>query len=861
MRAPTSWLAELVGMDVPPSGEQVAADLVRVGLEEEALHAGEVSGPLVVGRVLDKTDEPQKNGKTIHFCHVDVGRAEPQEIVCGAHNFEPGDLVVVILPGGRLGDFEIGARKTYGHMSAGMICSERELGLGDDHDGIIVLTEYFFGDPVTVASLTPGQDALPLLGLDEEVVEVNVTPDRGYCFSMRGIAREYALSTGRAGAFRDPVGPDVVQEPMATDAGYPVRLIDEGRIHGVAGCDRYVARVARGVDATAPTPRWMKRRLTQMGMRPVNVVVDVTNYVMLLTGQPLHAFDVAALSSSLEVRRARAGETLTTLDGVDRVLDPEDLLITDGGVTPLAIAGVMGGAECEVSDETRDILIESAHFDPVSVARSSRRHKLSTEASRRFERGVDPQIAGAVAELAVRLVVELAGGQVEVEVTDVDRRTPRTAITFDPGLVWQLTEPGYRSTGPAPAGLSHDDVVAALVSLGCAVEEITDHQGEGFAPVRVMPPSWRPDLSTGPDLVEEVARLRGYDCIPSVLPTAPGGRGLTREQRGMRLVGSTLAGLGFTEVWSYPFISPAVFDACGFSEHDERRRVVRLANPLSEEAPCLRTSVLDSLLATVRLNVRRGAKDVALYETGLVFLPKENAASAPVPQVGVRPEDTVLRLMAEAIPSQPRRVAWAACGDASSEGPWGQARPWSASDVIAAAVSMGQVFGVPLQVAAAPERAPWHPGRAACVRTEDGVVVGYAGEVHPKVCLALDLPARTCAAELDLELLWAAVGGPVQAGALSTYPVAHTDVALVVPESVPAAEVAQALRDGAGDDLEDVVLFDVFRGDQIGSGLKSLAYRLSFRAANRTLTTAEVSTARDAAIAVAAQRMDAVQRV
>lgn len=866
MRAPTSWLAELVGLEAVPAGVDVAADLVRVGLEEEALHTGSVTGPLVVGRVLDKTDEPQKNGKTIHFCHVDIGREEPQEIVCGAHNFEAGDLVVVILPGGRLGEFEIGARKTYGHMSAGMICSEAELGISDEHDGIIVLTEYFAGDESTLAALEPGQDALPLFGLGEETVEVNVTPDRGYCFSMRGIAREYALATGRVDSFRDPVAADAVEAPEPNAEGFEVLLIDEARIHGVAGCDRYVARIVRGIDPTAATPVWMRRRLTQMGMRPISLVVDITNYLMLLTGQPLHAFDLATLSGCIEVRRARPEETLTTLDGVVRELDLQDLLITDGGTVPLALAGVMGGATSEVTATTTDVLVEAAHFDPVSIARSSRRHKLSTEAARRFERGVDPAMTGAVAELAVRLLVELGGGEVDPGVTDVDRRDGRHDFTFDTGQAWRLIEPGNTMTGTAPAGLSHDEVVAALRSIGCEVAEISGqsdaavtHRPGSFGFVRVVPPTWRPDLRNGPDLVEEVARIRGYDEIPSILPTAPGGRGLTASQRGSRLVGSTLAGLGLVEALSYPFVSPSLFDRLGYDEDDVRRKVVRLANPLSDEAPLLRTSVLDSLLGTVRLNVRRGIKDVALFEAGLVFRPGEVSGQAPIPPVGVKPDIDTLAAIVVAVPDQPQHVAWALTGAAVPEGPFGAARQWGAQDAIALAVELGRAFSVKLRPETESSRMPWHPGRCARMVTADGAVVGYAGELHPKVCAALELPARTCAAEIDLGLLRESSGSPVQATPLSTYPVAHTDVALVVDESVDSASVVDALRSGAGADLESIRLFDIYRGDQAGPGKKSLAYRLSFRS-DRTLKTEEVSEARDAATSAAEQAVGAVAR-
>ncbi|GAB76448.1 phenylalanyl-tRNA synthetase beta subunit [Austwickia chelonae] len=859
MRAPTSWLAELVGLDHAPAGIEVAADLVRVGLEEEAIHVGEVTGPLVVGRVLDKTDEPQENGKTIHFCHVDIGTGTPQEIVCGAHNFDAGDLVVVILPGGRLGDFEIGARKTYGHMSAGMICSEKELGLGEDHDGIIVLTEFFAGDESLISSLAPGQDALDLLGLSEEVVEVNVTPDRGYCLSMRGIAREYALSTGRGVAFQDPVV-DGDGVPGSNDEGYEVRLVDETRIHGVAGCDRYVARMISGIDVATPTPPWMKRRLRQMGMRPVNVVVDVTNYVMLLTGQPLHAFDLDTLGGAIEVRRAREGESLVTLDGVKRLLHPQDLLITDGGNTPLAIAGVMGGQSCEVTLSTTNILVEAAHFDPVSIARSSRRHQLSTEASRRFERGVDPAVTAAVADMTVRMLLELAGGQLDPGVTDIDRREGRYEITFDTAQAWRLIEPGNPLTSPVPDGLGHQDVVAELRGLGCEVEEITEPAADAFGHVRVSPPSWRPDLRNGPDLVEEIARLRGYDRIPSILPDAPGGRGLTRAQIAVRTTNATLAALGLSEVWSYPFVSERLFDDLGYTPDDARRQAVRITNPLSDEAPLLRTSILDSLLGTLRLNVNRGSKDCAVFETGLVFRSVGDLSSAPVPAVGVRPDPEVLDAIVSAVPSQPRHVAFAMTGSSEPQGPYGAAVAWTAPQTIGLAISLARVFGVVVMPESETGQAPWHPGRCARLVAADGSVIGYAGELHPKVCARLGVPPRSCAAELDLDELLSCGGDPVQASMLSTYPVAHTDVALVVDEDTPSAAVESALRAGAGHDLESVDLFDVYRGEQVGGGQKSLAYRLTFRAADRTLTTDEVSGARDAAIAAAAQVVGAVQR-
>ena len=847
MHAPVSWLRELAEVPADATGADIAAALVRVGLEEEGRSGGDISGPLVVGRVLSVEPEPQKNGKTINWCTVDVGdhgqrvdEGKAQEIVCGAHNFATGDLVVCVLPGGVLpGGFEISARKTYGHVSNGMICSALELGLGEDHDGIIVLSE-LLGDQAA-AALSPGDDAIALLGLGDEVVEVNVTPDRGYCFSLRGIAREYALSTG--GAFRDPA--DLVVATTTAD-GYAVDVTDEAPIDGVAGCDRYVARIVRGVDTSASSPQWMAKRLTQLGMRPISLAVDVTNYVMMLLGQPLHAFDLSTLTGGVGTRRARVGEKLTTLDGVARALDPQDLLVVDGLDRPLAIAGVMGGASSEVTSSTTDVLIEAAHFDPISIARSARRHRLATEASKRFERGVDPAVAAAAAQLAVDLLVRHGGGTADPAVTDVDLRTRRGPISFDTTLPTRYVGLDY----------PHDEVVGTLEAIGCEVAGVAGVDGSS---VTVLPPSWRPDLATGPDLVEEVARVRGYDQIPSVLPTPRAGHGLTHGQRVRRVIAATLAHQGLVEVLTYPFVARTLFDALGYPPQDVRRRSESLVNPLSDELPLLRTSVLDTLLDALRRNIARGQRDVAVYELGLVTIGREEPSNAPVPGIEVRPDADTLAQIRGAVPEQPRHVAMAAAGDVERGGPWAPARKVDASDAVAWALALGTALGLDLVVAAT-ERSPWHPGRVASITLQDGTVVGHAGELHPKVTSALDLPARTVAAELDVDVLVAATGVPRQATELSTYPPAHTDVALVVAEDVPAGHVETALRSGAGDRLESVQLFDIYRGEQVGEGRKSLAYRLTFRAAERTLTTDEVSGLRDSAVAAAAERTGAVQR-
>ncbi|WKV15591.1 phenylalanine--tRNA ligase subunit beta [Janibacter limosus] len=839
MRAPIEWLRELAEVDPRAKGADVAASLVRVGLEEEDIFGGEITGPLVVGKVLERTPEEQKNGKTINWCRVDVGDSngtgEPQGIVCGAHNFDVGDLVAVILPGGVLpGNFEISARKTYGHVSAGMICSAMELGPGEDHDGIIVLTEYFADRPEALTGLTPGDDLIPVLALDAETVEVNVTPDRGYCFSMRGIAREYALSQGTP--FVDPADLTVAE---ATGAGYEVRLADDAPVDGVPGCDRYVARIVRGIDATASSPEWMQRRLTEVGMRPISLAVDVTNYVMMLLGQPLHAFDLDTLSGAIEVRRARAGETLKTLDDVERTLDPTDLLITDGGTTPLAIAGVMGGETSEVTESTVDVLVEAAHFDPVSVARSARRHRLATEASKRFERGVDPAVTAAAAQLAVDLLVEHGGGTADPTATDVGAPAAPSSITLDPQLPTQYIGLDY----------PRDEVVASLTAIGCAVSD----EGESLL---VTPPTRRPDSVDGPDSVEEVARVRGYDQIPSVVPRASAGRGLTHEQRARRVVARTLAATGLVEVLSYPFTSSQRHDDLGHAADDARRESVRLANPLQDEAPLMRTSILDTLLDTLRRNVSRGQRDVGLYEIGLVTA--GGVTPLPLPPGGVRPDAETLARITGGVPAQPRHVAIAAAGAALPAGPHGAARAVDPTDVVGWTRALGAAIGVELGVEAA-QRTPFHPGRCVAVTLPGGAVVGHAGELHPKVCSRPELPERTVAAELDLDAIVAASGEPVRPAQLSTQPVANTDVALVVDEGVPAAAVAAALGSGAGRTRESITLFDVYRGARVGEGRKSLAYRLTFRA-GRTLKTDEVSGLRDRAVAAATSATGAQQR-
>ena len=799
MRVPVSWLRALVP-GLTASADELAAALVRAGLEVEQVHryGDDVSG-VVTGEVLD-VEELTGFKKPIRFCHVDVG-ARQHEVVCGATNFSAGDRIAFATPGAVLpGDFRIATRQTYGRTSDGMICSAAELGIGEESDGILVLPP---GTPL-------GVDVVELLALRDEVLDIAVTPDRGYQLSVRGVAREAAT------AFGLPLDDPGLVEAPAAGGGHPVRVEAED------GCDRYVARVVTGVDPAATSPAWLQRRLVLAGMRPISLAVDVTNHVMIELGQPLHAFDLDALQGEVVVRRATPGERLTTLDGQDRALDPADLLITDAS-GPIALAGVMGGGPTEVTASTTSILLESAHFAPLSIARTARRHRLPSEASRRYERGVDPALAPAAAEVAVRMLVEL-GGATAGPVTDVD------TVGAPPVLTLPLDAPGRL----AGRDYAPEVVRQRLEDVGCTVT--------GDDPLEVVPPTWRPDLTGRAELIEEVLRLEGYDTIPVVLPAAPAGGGLTAEQRLRRTASRALAAQGLVEVVSAPFVGADALEALGGG-----MACPQVLNPLSAEESLLRPTLLPGLLAAVARNARRGASDVAVFETGSVFLGEGGTATAP--GIEGRPTDAELAALDAALPAQPRHVGLALAGAPAG---------WDVA--ISALVEVGRNLGLVLQPRAAAQY-PYHPGRCAELLL-DGRRVGLAGELHPRAIGALGLPSRTCAAEANLDALVsaAAARGPLPAPLVSHFPPANVDVALVVDAATPAAEVEAALREGAGSLLEALHLFDVFTGPQVGEGRRSLAYALRLRAPDRTLTDVEVLGARDAAVAEAGRRTGAVLR-
>ena len=860
MRVPISWLREFVDVPLDVTPEHLHAALVSVGFEEEAIHGFGLSGPIVVGQVLEFTPEPQSNGKTINWCQVDVGPStgsgqarDIRGIVCGAHNFFLGDKVVVSLPGAILpGPFPIAARTTYGHVSDGMIASARELGLGEEHDGILRLASLGLDPEV-------GADAAALLGLDDWAVEINVTPDRGYAFSIRGVAREYAHATGAT--FRDPADragraasdggarvsrPELIAGRVASDEGArvsrPAPVVDDrAPIRGRIGASVFVTRVVRGIDAGRPTPAWMIARLALAGIRSISLVVDITNYVMLELGQPIHGYDLDTLSGGLVVRRAAAGEKIVTLDGQARTLDPQDLLIADDS-GPIGIAGVMGGASTEISATTTNVLVEAANFDPVSIARTARRHKLPSEASRRFERGVDPEVADAAATRLVELLMLLADGQADPEGTRLFDVAPREPIVLPDGYI----------AGVVGADYSDVEILRSLTDIGGSIEPI-DHA------LSVTPPSWRPDLTDKATLAEEVARIVGYDRIPAVLPTAPPGRGLSRAQRLRRSAAQLLASTGHTEVLSYPFVSQSANDAFGGSVAGAVP-AIRLANPLDGEAPFLRTSLLPGLVEIARRNLSRGLVDLALYEIGSVFRPEPGTryGSGDLPSGIIRPTSSELADLLGSIPPQPLRVAALFTGVAVSKQPGQPAVQHGIADAVDAAHQVGHALAATITVRQGSHHS-FHPGRTAELFFGDRSV-GFAGELLPALADELDLPRVTAVLELELGLLIELAAADVAPSAIAAYPAATQDLSLVLGADVPAGEVLSSIVEGAGPLLEVAHLVDDYRGQGIPEGSKSLTFALRFRAVDRTLTALEATEAKLAGAARAGERFGATIR-
>jgi phenylalanyl-tRNA synthetase beta chain len=816
MRAPLSWLKEFVEIPDFVTADEISDALIRVGFEVEEIivQGSDLTGPLKFGKVLS-IEEITEFKKPIRYVGLDCGEGETRYVICGATNFEVGDIVCVAIPGAVLpGNFAISARETYGKTSNGMICSGRELGISDDHAGIMTFAE---------GSVEIGGDAIEALQINDVIFDIAVNPDRGYALSIRGVAREIAAALNLN--YADPVDSLRTIKFEKTGTGVSAKIVDQD------AASVFYLRTLKDFDQKAQTPIWMRRRIEKMGMRSISLVVDITNYVMLELGQPLHAFDADKITGGLSIKRAGSTQKFTTLDGQERNLDPDDLMVWDDK-KPLALAGTMGGVESEITSTTSRIAVEAVRFNPVAVAKNSRRHKLSSEASRRLERSVDPSLAEFASARFVQLLTQLSTAtHVETVIDGEPRYAP--VVKIDPAYVASVL--GIEIT---PA-----DIASHLRSVGCDVNEAT---------FEVDPPSWRSDLLQQADFVEEVARMVGYDKIPSILPPRPKHASLTPVQKRRRAIATMLASRGFAEVQTFPFTNQSTIDSMGFV--GERAATYRIANPMSEEFPLMRVHLVPGLIEVAARNISRGAKDFAIFEMGSIFRSSQKLVPAISPELGSRPEQSVINAITASVPPQAFHVAGLLVGKSEASDWQGPAKAYTWQDAIAYAQDILQLCNLNWTIKRS-DFAPWHPGRCAELIV-DGKAVAHAGELHPRIVAAYGLPERSVAFAVGLSAL--PETSLVRPFSVGTMPAAMQDVALIVDHTVAAGDVEAALRAGAGNLLESITLFD--RYDKIGDGKISLAFTLVFRANDRTLTGAEITEARGAAVAEAEKRTGAVLR-
>jgi len=763
VRVVLSWLREFCPTELP--AEELAELLTSRGAEVERVErpwAG-LSG-VVVGRVLEVRDHP--NSEKLCVARVQTGSGE-QEVVVGVRNMAPGDLVPLAPPGASVPALPepLAARELRGVVSNGMLCSPRELGISDDHGGILVLPD----DP------EPGRDLKELLGLDDAVLDVEVTPNRPDFLSVIGIAREVAAATGTPFS---PPAPALEEDAEKAGDVATVEIRDLDR------CPRYLARVIRGT-ADAPAPLRVQARLSAAGMRPISAVVDATNYAMLEVGQPLHAFDLALLRGpGIVVRRAEEGERLVTLDDQERALSADDLLICDAE-RPVAIAGVMGGAVAEVSASTTDVLLESASFERGGVQRTRRRIDLSTEASTRFERGVDPEAVPVGADRACELLGAWLGARVLAGVAEAGSVPRRRRVAMRASRAGSLI--GYPVT-PAEAGEVFD-------RLGIPREVEGDE-------VSVEVPGYRVDLEREVDLIEEVARVQGYDRVGSTMPPLRQAGGIPETTAFRRRLRAALHRAGLREVRPIPFASEADLRLTGDAD------AIRVTNPLAADDAWLRTRLTPGLLRVLARNVARQVRSAAVFEVGTVF-----------------------RLV-EGRPDERPKVAAAMTGAAEPDW-WGSDRPLDLFDAKGALEALLADVGAPWSLGA-PLAEPFHPGRSAWVEV-GGERAGVLGELHPTVAATLDLPGRIALFELEVEVLARHAGGATGAVEVPRFPPVRRDLAFTMPLATPAGAVHAALREAGGDVVAEAVLFDVHEGPPLPEGTKSLAFGLDLRAPDRTL--------------------------
>jgi phenylalanyl-tRNA synthetase beta chain len=779
------WLRELVDIDV--SSEELAIKLSNTSAAVDSIErfAEGVSG-VVAGRVLEVADVPESDKLVI--AKIDVGEGSPVTILAGAKNFSAGDVVPVAREGARVTtlDVPITNRKMVGgkYTSQGMLCSARELGVADEHEGILVLG----------ADTPVGTDIAQLLGLDDDVLEFEIYPNRPDQMSVLGIAREVALLYGKQ--LRSP-------DTTVVEGGPDAASLTSVAIEDDEGCPRYLARVIEDVSFGA-SPALVRARLTACGVRPLGNLIDATNYVLLLTGQPLHAFDLDKLAEQrIAVRRARAGEKLTTLDGEERVLDPTDLVIADGNDAQ-ALAGVMGGGHSEVGADTKRVLLESAYFQPVSIARTSRRHHLRSEASARFERGADPEMVPDAASIAAELIRRWAGGKVATGALDEGGAPEHRTVTLRPSRV----------TAVLGIEVSSDEIVRLLTGLGCEVT-VRDNTLDAVVP------SWRPDLEREIDLIEEVARLHGYEEIPSVL--RPGDRGGRTDAQLLReRTRAALLGAGLSEATLSTFGAREDIEAIGYDGP-----LVVLSNPMTEDQRQLRPSLFPGLLRATQRNVAHGTPTVRLFEFGRVFRGWPEGAK---------------------LPDESEHVAFVLHGDLTGH--------WSLDDRFPDAYDglglidlvLGELGIEGRELSTDDVARLFHPGRSANVML-GGTMIGRFGELRPSVARSFDLEGPVVVGGLAVEPLFARPPSDRPLRALPTQPPVLRHISMWLPEGVAAGDVITAMRQAGGEFLERVDVLDEYRPETQADERRSVAFGLTFRARDRTLRAEEVDSAREAIVA------------
>ena len=779
MKVTLNWLREFVDIDVDTKRLVELLDFSGTKVEGVTTPSDDVSG-VVVAEVLNIEDHPNADTLTLVDVRTEDGE---QRVVCGARNFSVGDRVPLARVGARLPGMDITERKIRGEVSRGMLCSGAELGVSRDHSGILVLSP----------DADLGADIVPTLGLDDTQLELEITLNRPDCMSILGVAREIAALTGKK--LRRPE----VKLEASSDVSSPVSV----KIEDPRACPRFVARFIEGIKI-GPSPQWMARRLLACGVRPISNVVDITNYVLLELGHPLHAFDADHVANqAIVVRRARKGERFKTLDGVERELEPDDLLITDGS-KPIGLAGIIGGEESEVSDSTTNVLLECAYFDPDTIAFTARRQNLRTEASARFERGMDFEMAPVASARAAQLMVELSGGRVSATLVDeYPQRIERRRIRLRPASTDKL----LGITIP-PA-----EQAERLRSIEMTV-------GDSTGALDVVVPTFRPDVTREVDLIEEVGRLHGFHELPSTLPKGAAG-GLERDQRAERSLRNVLADLGVYEVVTPSLISPEDIERLELDESNPARRMVEVANPMVEDERAMRTTLLPSVLKAVALNQAQRAQGVALFEIARIYEPMHDV----LPQEGL--------------------VLAGAFSGLRSEQEWtGPARQWDFFGVKGILEAAFDGLGLESPLFAPAKGKPFHPTRAATVSL-GSAPLGALGELHPDVCARFDVAERTLAFELSLAPVFEALPERVQLREPSRYPATFIDLAVVVDDAVASAKVRDVIAGAGAPEVVSVRLFDVYKGQQVGEGKKSLAFALELRAEEGTMTDDEALKVRD----------------